>query len=146
MLSKYHCIPIRMPEPSTLEKQKTVSMESVVSLGFIYIVLGLVTVLYPLNIELSFLDKTPKTCPLRIILNLRCSFCGMTHAWIYFWHGEWVEAWHENALSIVLFLGFPFYLIVKLRSDYWTDARNISLIGTSILTLVIYTISRNVLN
>ncbi len=49
---------------------------------------------------ISALDSLPKVCPLRIILGLKCAFCGMTHSFLHLAFFDWRDAFLENALSI----------------------------------------------
>jgi len=37
-------------------------------------------------------------CPLRALIGLLCPLCGATHALYHLARGEWVAAWHSNAL------------------------------------------------
>jgi hypothetical protein len=110
----------------------------------LYFLVGIITAAISADWLIQHLDSIPKVCPLRLMTGYLCSFCGMTHAWIYFWHGEWSLAWRENALSLILFLGAPIYLLTKLKSHYWTAERNKKLLGMSMIILVVYTIARNI--
>jgi hypothetical protein len=75
------------------------------------LILGLMVLAYGIaqflgeRFLIGVLDALPPVCPMRMILNLKCSFCGMTHAFLYLFFGEFREAFHENVLSIPLFFG-----------------------------------------
>jgi hypothetical protein len=56
----------------------------------------------------ALLDSLPPVCPVKTVLGLRCSFCGMTHAFLHLFFGEWREAIRENPLSIPVFGGLLF--------------------------------------
>ena len=53
----------------------------------------------------QILDSLPPVCPLRNQFGLKCSFCGMTHAFLHLFFGEAGQATAENLLSLPLFLG-----------------------------------------
>jgi hypothetical protein len=99
---------------------------------------------------MSALDSLPKVCPLRIILGLKCAFCGMTHAFLHLAFFDWRNAFLENALSI------PFAAILLFATgavatgsgrfaDAFLSARFLRW-GSflSVLVLVAYAILRNV--
>jgi hypothetical protein len=67
----------------------------------------------------------------------------MTHAWIYFWHGQLAEAFRANALSIPLFAGFPFVAVSIYRTHFWTEKRTQFALLTATVALVTYAIARN---
>ena len=48
----------------------------------------------------AFLNAIPYRCPLKAMTGLKCAFCGMTHAWLALFRGEWLRSFHENALGI----------------------------------------------
>jgi hypothetical protein len=41
-------------------------------------------------------------CPFRTFLGVRCPGCGTTHALAAMLAGHWTEAWHYNALAVIV--------------------------------------------
>lgn len=90
---------------------------------------------------------TPLKCPVYSVLGVKCSFCGMTHAVISFFKGEWWKAYQYNPL---VFIG---YAVVALAVFYWTHKKKLvvpqNLVSTKIvyavlLGLLIFMLVRNV--
>jgi hypothetical protein len=116
---------------------------SVISLFFFA---GAVTFFIPAASLIHAIESLPQTCPLRRFTGLQCAFCGMTHAWIYFWHGEWAHAFQENRLSLALFIGAPVLLFASFSAkfrDFWTDSRIKGAIWILLVLLIGYAIMRN---
>jgi hypothetical protein len=101
--------------------------------------------LYSLDQVLSKLNQLPEVCPLRRIVHLKCAFCGMTHAWIHLFFGDWKGAIRENLFSIPLFLVFIGMLGVWIwgKSDLIPEEKRKTLGGMSLLLLCAYTLVRN---
>ena len=109
-----------------------------------FFVSGLIVRFIPEGSETNFIDSLPIVCPLRRWTGFLCSFCGMTHAWIFFWHGEWARAFSENALSIPLFAGAPVVVLsILCYRPFWTETRVRRAITGLIVILAGYTILRN---
>jgi hypothetical protein len=109
-----------------------------------YFSIGAITLLLSERKLISILDTLPVTCPLRKFTGFLCSFCGMTHAWVYFWHGDFAKSKLANFLSLPLFIGAPLFLASLTFSKFWNEkrARFGAIVGISIL--VVYTIARNI--
>jgi hypothetical protein len=114
-----------------------------VVLLLIFLMAGAFTGSVPVQNLIGFLDSLPVVCPLRKMTGFLCSFCGMTHAWMYFWHGDWVRAWSANALSIPLFIGAPILAGTELIDRFWTEKRVRSAGLAGVIVLFAYTVSRN---
>jgi hypothetical protein len=93
----------------------------------------------------GILDSLPPVCPMKLVLKLKCSFCGMTHAFFHLAFGEFRNAFHENVLSI------PVFLVLTLgagaaalgRLPDLKDSQKRKILIFSIGILLIYTILRN---
>ena len=104
---------------------------------------GMFTHFIPAETLIRAIESMPVVCPLRRITGFLCSFCGMTHAWVYFWQGDWAKAVEVNKLSLPLFVGTPFFILSLLLTHFWTEKRARFGVIASICILVGYTILRN---
>ena len=50
-------------------------------------------------------------CPFRALTGLYCPGCGSTHAMAALLAGRWSEAWHSNALAVILFPVIGVFLV-----------------------------------
>ncbi len=75
---------------------------------------------------------------------MKCSFCGMTHAFVHLFFGEWQEAFRQNLLSLPLFSGMPVVSALaatgRLPIPSWNRARGLAWAGLAVLAL--YTVVR----
>ncbi|MCW2542150.1 MAG: hypothetical protein JWN95_3875 [Frankiales bacterium] len=64
-------------------------------------------------------------CPFHALTGLNCPLCGATRATHSLLHGDFGQAWHDNALFLI---GLPFLLLAGLQwlgvGRSWPDARN----------------------
>ena len=97
------------------------------------------------KILFGFLDSLPPVCPMRILFKLKCSFCGMTHAFLHLFFGEFREAIQENALSVPLFFGLltgaGLAAIGRFPNGNERLRRRLALFSIGIL--ILYTTARN---
>ena len=63
-----------------------------------------------LNTILQFI---PLRCPLFFLFDLRCPTCGLGHALVHAWLGEWQESWVAHPLGLLL-LAFGLWWWVSL--------------------------------
>jgi hypothetical protein len=123
--------------------RRSLFLISAISLFFL---VGAITFLIPAPSFIRAIESLPQTCPLRRFTGLQCAFCGMTHAWIYFWHGEFAQAFQENRLALPLFLGAPISLFACFSAKFrgfWTESRIKTSVWLILAVLVSYTIFRN---
>ena len=91
----------------------------------------------------NFLHSVPYRCPLRWITGLKCAFCGMTHAWISIYRGDFANAVHENILSIPLFVA-TIFLLATYSLNRKPKANLRAWLGSSIAVMLVYAIIRNI--
>lgn len=60
----------------------------------------------------SIIEHSPVICPFRLVTGYRCPGCGMTHSFIYFFHGKIAESIASNILSVIV---IPFFLYVAIK-------------------------------
>jgi hypothetical protein len=84
---------------------------------------GAITHFYSEAAFITQIESLPIVCPLRRLTGLLCSFCGMTHAWIYFWHGDFLRAMEENKLALPLFFLTPVLALSIGATSFWTEPR-----------------------
>jgi hypothetical protein len=114
-----------------------------ISILVLFFLGGALTYLLSEEAMIRTIEALPVTCPLKRYTGFLCSLCGMTHAWVYFWHGDWAKAFTENKLSISLFTVFPFLMLSILTTKFWNEQRTRMGVIAGISLLVIYTIVRN---
>lgn len=110
---------------------------------WIFFAAGLITFWIDQASFIHAIESGPNVCPLNRYTGLKCAFCGMTHAWIYFWHGHFAGAFRENRLSLLLFLGTPILLLSLALSNFWTAKKLKSFVWISLAVLFAYAIFRN---
>lgn len=77
-------------------------------------------------------------CPILSLFEVTCPACGVTHAWIYFFNGNIINAFNSNPMFI--FLTIMFFRIV------FCDIRNIKIKKTEIFIYLILSIISFVFN
>jgi hypothetical protein len=60
----------------------------------------------------SVIEHSPVICPFRLVTGLRCPGCGMTHSFVFFFHGKIAEAISSNILSAIV---IPFFVFIALK-------------------------------
>ena len=101
--------------------------------------------LYSLDQVIAKLNQFPEVCPLKKTLHLKCAFCGMTHAWIHLFFGDWRDAYRENLFSIPLLIGFLVMLAIGVsgKGNLIPKEKQKTLGGLSLLLLCGYALIRN---
>ena len=62
------------------------------------------------------IDDGPVLCPFRLLTGLPCPGCGLTRSWVHLAHGQWGDAFAENAfgpLSMVAVLALVVIVVVR---------------------------------
>ncbi|MBR1802879.1 MAG: DUF2752 domain-containing protein [Clostridia bacterium] len=79
-----------------------------------------ITVLIILIIFLLSVAEIPVTCVFYSFTGIFCPACGMTRAFKAILHFDFLEAFHQNILSIPLFL-FLIFFILTLCHEIWRN-------------------------
>ena len=109
----------------------------------IYFALGVLTFLTDQDESLKVLDALPIICPLRRFTGFLCVFCGMTHAWIFFWHGNFRLALGLNVLSVPLFFGFPIFAFTLFFTEFWNQEKIKIALKLTLAALLTFAFGRN---
>jgi hypothetical protein len=92
----------------------------------------------------TFLQAVPLQCPLKKFTGLSCAFCGMTHAWIAVFRGEFRKSIEFNALAMPLmaFLAFTFGAIFGFKMKA-SRILSPAVIWACVTIAMVYAIARN---
>ena len=93
---------------------------------------------------LAILDASPKVCPLRLFFGLKCAFCGMTHAFVYFVFLDFKSATSENLFSVPFLMGsLSLSGFLAFRPDPWSDPTRKRAALLAFFIALTYTVARN---
>lgn len=86
-------------------------------------------------------------CPVKVVTGLDCPGCGSQRCLHALLHGRWAEAWHYNALLLLMTPVLALMAVAEFGRNRWPRLQRImtsaGLLLTIIILMVLWTIYRN---